>query len=76
MHIASTTLPGSVLAPCIRRAKWAWQRAVINFTSFVSEDQGGTVATSAGITLANFYLWNSAVESTCTTLDLDDYVMS
>jgi hypothetical protein len=44
------------------------------FHLVVSGDQCGTVATSAGITLANFYLWNPAVGSTCATLDLGDYV--
>lgn len=44
------------------------------FHMVVSGDECGTIATSAGITLANFYLWNPAVGSTCATLDLGDYV--
>lgn len=39
-----------------------------------SGDQCGTIASSHGISLANFYLWNPAVGSSCATLDLGDYV--
>lgn len=44
------------------------------FHFVVSGDQCGNIATAAGITLANFYLWNPAVGSTCATLYLGDYV--
>jgi hypothetical protein len=44
------------------------------FHFVVSGDECGAIATSAGITLANFYSWNPAVGSTCATLDLGDYV--
>lgn len=37
-------------------------------------DECGTIASSHGISLANFYLWNPAVGSSCTYLDLGDYV--
>lgn len=44
------------------------------FHLVVSGDQCGLIATAAGITLANFYLWNPAVGSTCATLGLGYYV--
>ncbi|KAI1146243.1 hypothetical protein F4825DRAFT_456675 [Nemania diffusa] len=44
------------------------------FHLVVSGDQCSTVASNAGITLANFYAWNPAVGSTCAYLDLGDYV--
>jgi hypothetical protein len=44
------------------------------FHLVVSGDQCGTLATNAGITLANFYTWNPAVGSSCSFLDLGDYV--
>ena len=44
------------------------------FHFVVSGDQCGTISTTAGITLANFYLWNPAVGSTCATLYLGNYV--
>jgi hypothetical protein len=44
------------------------------FHLVVSGDQCGTIASNAGITLANFYAWNPAVGSTCTTLWLGYYV--
>jgi hypothetical protein len=37
-------------------------------------DQCGTIAASAGISLANFYAWNPSVGTTCTTLFAEDYV--
>jgi LysM repeat protein len=37
-------------------------------------DQCGTVASSHGVSLANFYLWNPAVGSTCAGLIAGDYV--
>lgn len=39
-----------------------------------SGDQCGTIASSHGISLANFYAWNPAVSSTCTSLIAGDYV--
>lgn len=39
-----------------------------------ANDQCGTIASSHGISLANFYLWNPAVGSSCASLDLGDYV--
>ncbi|KAG4436701.1 hypothetical protein IFR05_007815 [Cadophora sp. M221] len=44
------------------------------FKKVVSGDQCGTIATAAGITLANFYKWNPGVGSTCASLWLDYYV--
>lgn len=44
------------------------------FYLVVSGDQCGTIASSHGISLANFYLWNPAVGSSCQTLGLGDYV--
>jgi hypothetical protein len=39
-----------------------------------SGDQCGMIASSHGISLSKFYLWNPAVGSTCATLDAGDYV--
>lgn len=44
------------------------------FHLVVSGDQCGTIASNAGISLTDFYAWNPAVGSTCSTLDLNDYV--
>ena len=44
------------------------------FHLVASGDECGTIASTYGITLANFYLWNPAVGSTCLYLDLGDYV--
>jgi hypothetical protein len=44
------------------------------FHFVVSGDECGTIASNAGISLADFYAWNPAVGSTCGTLDLNDYV--
>lgn len=44
------------------------------FYLVVSGDQCGTIATSEGITLADFYAWNPAVGTSCEYLDLGDYV--
>jgi hypothetical protein len=44
------------------------------FHLVVTGDQCGTIASNAGISLAEFYAWNPAVGSTCATLDLNDYV--
>ncbi|KAH8812335.1 hypothetical protein F5884DRAFT_843633 [Xylogone sp. PMI_703] len=44
------------------------------FHLVVSGDQCGTIASSAGITLANFYAWNPAVGTTCASLWLGYYV--
>ncbi len=50
---------------------------VSNCNSFhlvVTGDQCGNLAATYGISLANFYLWNPAVGSTCASLDVGDYV--
>lgn len=39
-----------------------------------SGNECGTIASSHGISLADFYLWNPAVGSSCGTLGLGDYV--
>ncbi|KAK3491815.1 hypothetical protein B0T13DRAFT_490449 [Neurospora crassa] len=39
-----------------------------------SGDQCGTIASTYGITLANFYSWNPAVGTSCQSLWLDTYV--
>jgi LysM repeat protein len=44
------------------------------FHYVVSGDQCGTIATAAGITLANFIAWNPMVGSTCSDLWLSAYV--
>jgi hypothetical protein len=45
-----------------------------SFHLVVSGDQCSTVASAAGISLADFYAWNPAVGSTCEYLDVGDYV--
>lgn len=44
------------------------------FHKVVSGDQCGTIASTAGISLDNFYAWNPAVGTTCQYLYLDYYV--
>ncbi|KAK0385665.1 hypothetical protein NLU13_6842 [Sarocladium strictum] len=44
------------------------------FHLVVSGDTCSQIATTAGISLANFYAWNPAVGSTCNLLLLGDYV--
>jgi LysM repeat protein len=44
------------------------------FHRVVSGDECAVIASRAGITLANFYRWNPAVGSTCSTLVLGYYV--
>jgi hypothetical protein len=44
------------------------------FYLVIKGDECGTIASKAGISLADFYAWNPAVGSTCATLGLNDYV--
>ncbi|KAF2004067.1 carbohydrate-binding module family 50 protein [Amniculicola lignicola CBS 123094] len=44
------------------------------FKKVVSGDECGTIASKAGISLANFYKWNPGVGSSCGSLWLDYYV--
>jgi hypothetical protein len=44
------------------------------FHLVVSGDECGDIATKYGISLTQFYSWNPAVGSTCSFLDLGDYV--
>ncbi|OKL55215.1 hypothetical protein UA08_09512 [Talaromyces atroroseus] len=44
------------------------------FHLVVSGDTCAAIATAAGISLTNFYAWNPAVGTSCTSLDLGDYV--
>jgi hypothetical protein len=39
-----------------------------------SEDGCASVASAAGISLADFYAWNPAVGTSCAYLDVGDYV--
>ena len=61
-HLNSNAIPSGMATNCNK------------FHLVVSGDQCGTIASNAGITLANFYAWNPAVGSTCAYLDLRDYV--
>lgn len=70
---ASTTTPANgISTPTPYQAGMATN--CNKFHLVVSGDQCGTIASNAGITLANFYAWNPAVGSTCAYLDLRDYV--
>ncbi|OBT72741.1 hypothetical protein VF21_09001 [Pseudogymnoascus sp. 05NY08] len=44
------------------------------FYLVVANDQCGAIASTYGITLANFYRWNAGLTSTCSNLGLGDYV--
>ncbi|KAM0458624.1 hypothetical protein ACHAPV_006016 [Trichoderma viride] len=44
------------------------------FYDVASGDTCAAIASAAGISLTNFYAWNPAVGSTCSFLDLGDYV--
>lgn len=71
--IASTTTPANgISTPTPYQTGMATN--CNKFHLVVSGDQCGTIASNAGITLANFYAWNPAVGSTCAYLDLRDYV--